>query len=189
MLWGRQGKTTRSSPGELVGILAGSEGLGGIAFDDPHTAQFVGITALNFILFAGGLSTDFPTIRPVLWKGMALSTVGVLLTAFSVGIFVHYLLGFSLPAGLLLGAIVSSTDAAAVFSILREDSSPVANWILRRVGLGEMGSGGIGLKGNLRPLLELESGSNDPGLFSYYFPDGSGKGRSFACGGAATVVL
>jgi len=146
----------------LVGILAGSEGIGGIAFDDPHTAQFVGITALNFILFAGGLSTDFPTIRPVLWKGMALSTAGVLLTALSVGVFVHYLLGFSLPAGLLLGAIVSSTDAAAVFSILREDSSPVANWILRRVGLGKMESGGIGLKGNLRPLLELESGSNDP---------------------------
>ena len=126
----------------LVGILAGSEGLGGIPFDDPHTAQFVGITALNFILFSGGLSTDFPTIRPILWKGMALSTLGVLLTALSVGIFVHYLLGFSMPEGLLLGAIVSSTDAAAVFSILRGK--------------------GIGLKGNLRPLLELESGSNDP---------------------------
>ena len=126
----------------LVGILAGSEGLGGIAFDDPHTAQFVGIMALNFILFSGGLSTDFPSIRPVLWKGMALSTIGVLLTGLSVGVFVHYLLGFSLPAGLLLGAIVSSTDAAAVFSILRGK--------------------GIGLKGNLRPLLELESGSNDP---------------------------
>ncbi len=126
----------------LVGILAGSEGLGGIPFDDPHTAQFVGITALNFILFSGGLSTDFPTIRPILWKGMALSTLGVLLTALSVGIFVHYLLGFTMPEGLLLGAIVSSTDAAAVFSILRGK--------------------GIGLKGNLRPLLELESGSNDP---------------------------
>jgi len=126
----------------LVGILAGSEGIGGIQFDDPHIAQFVGITALNFILFSGGLSTDFPTIRPILWKGMALSTLGVLLTALSVGIFVHYLLGFTLPEGLLLGAIVSSTDAAAVFSILRGK--------------------GIGLKGNLRPLLELESGSNDP---------------------------
>ncbi|HTI10402.1 MAG TPA: potassium/proton antiporter [Puia sp.] len=126
----------------LVGILAGSEGIGRIPFDDPHTAQFVGITALNFILFSGGLSTDFPTIRPVLWRGMALSTLGVLLTAISVGVFVHYLLGFTFPEGLLLGAIVSSTDAAAVFSILRGK--------------------GIGLKGNLRPLLELESGSNDP---------------------------
>src|SRR5882757_580173 len=126
----------------LVGILAGSEGIGGIPFDDPHTAQFIGITALNFILFSGGLSTDFQTIRPVLRTGMALSTLGVLLTALCVGVFVHYLLGFTLPEGLLLGSIVSSTDAAAVFSILRGK--------------------GIGLKGALRPVLELESGSNDP---------------------------
>ena len=126
----------------LVGILAGSEGIGGIPFDDPHTAQFIGIVALNFILFSGGLSTDFQTIRPVLRMGMLLSTLGVLLTALSVGVFVHYLLGFTLPEGLLLGSIVSSTDAAAVFSILRGK--------------------GIGLKGALRPVLELESGSNDP---------------------------
>jgi len=126
----------------LVGILAGSEGIGGIAFDNPTTAQFIGITALNFILFSGGLDTNFQTIKPVLWHGVALSTIGILLTASSVGIFAHYLLGFTLPEGLLLGAIVSSTDAAAVFSILR--------------------SKGIGLKGFLRPVLELESGSNDP---------------------------
>jgi len=126
----------------LVGILAGSEGVGGIPFDDMHTAHFIGITALIFILFSGGLSTDFHEIRPVLGTGVALSTVGVLLTAFSVGIFVHFLFGFSLPEGLLLGSIVSSTDAAAVFSILR--------------------GRGVGLKGSLRPVLELESGSNDP---------------------------
>jgi len=126
----------------LVGILAGSEGIGGIPFDDPHVAQFIGVTALNFILFSGGLDTDLKTIRPVLWKGIALSTVGVLLTTVAVGVFVHYLLGFTLPEGLLLGAIVSSTDAAAVFSILRGQ--------------------GIALKGYLRPVLELESGSNDP---------------------------
>lgn len=126
----------------LVGILAGSEGIGGIPFDDPHTAQFIGITALNFILFSGGLSTDWHTIRPVVRTGLALSTIGVLLTAVSVGVFVHYLLGFTFPEGLLLGSIVSSTDAAAVFSILRGK--------------------GIGLKGALRPVLELESGSNDP---------------------------
>jgi len=126
----------------LVGILAGSEGIGGIPFDDMHMAQFIGITALNFILFSGGLSTDFQTIRPVLRTGLALSTLGVLLTAVSVGVFVHYLLGFTFPEGLLLGSIVSSTDAAAVFSILRGK--------------------GIGLKGALRPVLELESGSNDP---------------------------
>ncbi|MBN9382096.1 MAG: potassium/proton antiporter [Chitinophagaceae bacterium] len=126
----------------LVGILAGSEGIGGIPFDDPHMAQFIGITALNFILFSGGLSTDWHTIRPVIRTGLALSTLGVLLTAVSVGVFVHYLLGFTFPEGLLLGSIVSSTDAAAVFSILRGK--------------------GIGLKGALRPVLELESGSNDP---------------------------
>ena len=126
----------------LTGILAGSEGIGGIAFDDPSTAQVIGIVALNFILFSGGLSTNFRTIEPVLRKGLALSTLGVLLTATSVGLFVHYLLGFSMPVGLLLGAIVSSTDAAAVFSILRGK--------------------GIHLKGDLAPMLELESGSNDP---------------------------
>ena len=126
----------------LVGILAGSEGLGGIPFDDPPLAQFIGIVALNFILFSGGLGTNFRTIEPVLRKGLALSTLGVLLTALSVGVFVHFLLGFSMPVGLLLGAIISSTDAAAVFSILR--------------------GRGIHLKGDLAPMLELESGSNDP---------------------------
>ncbi len=126
----------------LVGIAAGSEGIGGIPFDDMHTAQFIGITALNFILFSGGLSTEWHTIRPVIRTGLALSTFGVLFTAISVGVFVHYLLGFTFPEGLLLGSIVSSTDAAAVFSILR--------------------GRGIGLKGALRPVLELESGSNDP---------------------------
>jgi potassium/hydrogen antiporter len=126
----------------VVGVLAGSEGIGGIHFDNAALAQFIGITALNFILFSGGLDTNWQSIRPVLWRGVALSTLGVLLTACSVGVFVHYVFGFTLLEGLLLGSIVSATDAAAVFSILR--------------------SRGIGLKGFLRPVLELESGSNDP---------------------------
>jgi potassium/hydrogen antiporter len=126
----------------IIGMLAGSEGIGGISFDNPKLAKFIGIIALNFILFAGGIDTDWKTIRPVLWKGISLSTIGVFLTAFLVGIFVHLVTGFSLLEGLLLGSIVSSTDAAAVFSILR--------------------SKGLGLKGNLRQTLELESGSNDP---------------------------
>ena len=126
----------------LVGILAGSEGIGGIPFDDPPLAQLIGVVALNFILFSGGLGTNFRTIEPVLKKGLALSTLGVVLTALSVGIFVHLLLGFSMPVGLLLGAIISSTDAAAVFSILR--------------------GRGVHLKGDLAHVLELESGSNDP---------------------------
>src|SRR4028119_417493 len=103
----------------IVGVLAGSEGLGGIHFDNAGVAQFIGITALNFILFSGGLDTDWKSIRPVLWQGVALSTIGVILTALSVGAFVHFVFGFTLVEGLLLGSIVSATDAAAVFSILR----------------------------------------------------------------------
>jgi cell volume regulation protein A len=126
----------------IIGVLAGSEGIGGIHFDNATIAQLIGVTALNFILFSGGLDTNWQSIKPILWRGIALSTLGVFLTAISVGIFVHYILGFTILEGLLLGAVVSATDAAAVFSILRNK--------------------GIALKGNLRPVLELESGSNDP---------------------------
>ncbi len=126
----------------IIGMLAGSEGIGGIAFDNPRLTKFVGIVALNFILFSGGLETTYDSIRPILWQGIVLSTLGVLITAFSIGLFVCYISDFTLYEGLLLGAVVSSTDAAAVFSILRSKN--------------------IGLKNNLRPLLELESGSNDP---------------------------
>lgn len=126
----------------VVGMLAGSEGLGGIYFNDPQIAQFIGIVSLNFILFSGGLDTSWEAIKPVLKIGLSLSTVGVLLTALTLGTFVHFITDFSLMEGMLLGAIVSSTDAAAVFSILRAKS--------------------LGLKKNLRPTLELESGSNDP---------------------------
>ncbi len=126
----------------IVGMLAGSEGLAGITFDNPKVAKFLGTIALSFILFAGGIDTDFKSIRPVLWKGITLSTLGVFLTALLVGLFVYLVTDFTLLEGLLLGSIVSSTDAAAVFSILRSKS--------------------LGLKGNLRQTLELESGSNDP---------------------------
>jgi cell volume regulation protein A len=126
----------------IVGMLAGSEGIGGIYFDNAALAQFIGIVALNFILFSGGLDTHWQSIKPVMWRGVALSTIGVFVTALSVGIFVHYAFGFSLAEGMLLGSVISATDAAAVFSILR--------------------SKGIGLKGYLQPVLELESGSNDP---------------------------
>lgn len=125
-----------------IGMLAGSEGFGGIYFDDPQTAQLLGIVALNFILFSGGMDTKWESIRPILWRGISLSTLGVLFTAGVIGVFVHLITGFTLLEGLLLGSIVSATDAAAVFSILRTRN--------------------IGLKGHLRPILELESGSNDP---------------------------
>ncbi|HET8753085.1 MAG TPA: potassium/proton antiporter, partial [Salinimicrobium sp.] len=125
-----------------VGILAGSEGILGIQFNDPAIAQFVGIVSLNFILFSGGLDTSWKSIKPILWEGISLSTFGVLFTALSLGTFVWAITDFTIYEGLLLGAIVSSTDAAAVFSILRSKN--------------------LALKSNLRPTLELESGSNDP---------------------------
>lgn len=125
-----------------IGMLAGSEGLGGIYFNNPLVAQAIGVIALNFILFSGGFETDWKTIRPIVWHGVSLSTLGVLLTAVFVGLFVHAITDFTLYEGLLLGSIVSSTDSAAVFSILRSKS--------------------LALKGRLRPTLELESGSNDP---------------------------
>jgi cell volume regulation protein A len=125
-----------------VGMLAGSDGIGGIQFNNPAVANVVGVFALAFILFSGGLDTDWRSVRPVLPRAIVLATVGVAVTAFLVGWFAWAALGFAPMEALLLGAIVSSTDAAAVFAIMR--------------------SRGVGLKGNLKPLLELESGSNDP---------------------------
>ena len=125
-----------------IGMLAGSEGIGGIYFDNPKVAQAIGVIALNVILFSGGFDTDWKAIKPILWQGISLSTIGVLLTAISVGLFVCAITDFTIYEGLLLGSIISSTDTAAVFSILRSKS--------------------LALKGYLRPTLELESGSNDP---------------------------
>lgn len=126
----------------LIGMLAGSEGVGDIYFNDPRMAQSLGVVALSFILFSGGVDTRWSRVRPVLRQALALSTVGVFITALLVGGFAALFLDFSLYEGLLLGAIVSSTDAAATFAILRSRS--------------------VGLRGNIEPLLELESGSNDP---------------------------
>ena len=125
-----------------VGMLAGSDGIGGLYFNNPRIAQFIGVVSLNFILFSGGLDTSWKSVKPVLKEGIALSTVGVLITAVGLGYFIYWLTELTLYESLLLGAIVSSTDAAAVFSILRGKQ--------------------LGLKKNLRPTLELESGSNDP---------------------------
>ncbi|WP_405396539.1 potassium/proton antiporter [Maribacter sp. Asnod2-G09] len=125
-----------------IGMLAGSDGIGGIQFDDPKLAQFIGIVSLNFILFSGGLDTNWKAVKPILKEGIMLSTLGVLLTALTLGTFVYYVTDFTIYESMLLGSIVSSTDAAAVFSILRSKN--------------------LALKSNLRPTLELESGSNDP---------------------------
>ncbi len=125
-----------------VGMLAGSDGLLGLSFDNRQIAQDVGTIALIFILYAGGLDTNLKSIRPVMINGIILATLGVVLTAGAIAVLVKYLLGLDWLEALLFGSIISSTDAAAVFAIL--------------------GAKEISLRNNIRPLLELESGSNDP---------------------------
>ncbi|HSA32025.1 MAG TPA: potassium/proton antiporter [Candidatus Omnitrophota bacterium] len=125
-----------------VGMIAGSEGIGLIYFDNMPLAKSFGILALIFIIFSGGLDTHWKDVRPVVWMGILLSTAGVFLTAIITGCFAVFILKFSFLEGMLLGSIVSSTDAAAVFTTLRSKR--------------------ISLKKPLKPLLELESGSNDP---------------------------
>ena len=125
-----------------IGMLAGSEGLGGIYFDDAWVTRAVGVVALALILYSGGLDTRWASIRPVLGRGVVLATFGTLVTAGLVGLFVIWLTDLPPLQALLLGAVVCSTDAAAVFSILRARQ--------------------VRLPGDVRSLLELESGSNDP---------------------------
>ncbi|ADK84570.1 sodium/hydrogen exchanger [Desulfarculus baarsii DSM 2075] len=125
-----------------LGMLAGVDGPGGIQFDDAQLTNAVGALALTFILFDGGFNTRWSSARPVLLTGTILSTLGVMLTCGFMAAFAHWAMGLPLETALLLGAIVSSTDAPAVFAIL--------------------GGKSLGLKGRLKPLLEFESGSNDP---------------------------
>ncbi|MEL6607153.1 MAG: potassium/proton antiporter [Bacteroidota bacterium] len=124
-----------------IGMLAGSDGIGGINFENLQTAKTLGAITITLILFFGGLDTEFDHIKPIIWNGVLLSTIGVLVTAFSIGYVIYWATNLTLSESLLMGSIVSSTDAAAVFSILR--------------------SSNIRLKHNLAPTLELESGSND----------------------------
>jgi cell volume regulation protein A len=125
-----------------IGMLAGSDGLGGITFDNPSLVRSLGVTALVLILFSGGLDTEWSAVRPIVWQGLSLSTVAVLITALLIGVFVAWVQGFSFLEGLLLGAIVSSTDAAAVFMVLRARKTKIPRRLIQ--------------------LLEFESGSNDP---------------------------
>ena len=127
-----------------VGMLFGFDF---ISFNSPQLTQFIGMVALCIILFTGGMDTSFQEIRPIIGPGLVLSTVGVVLTALILALFVHLVapaIGFaiSFPMALLLAATMSSTDSASVFSILRSKKQ--------------------GLREKLRPILELESGSNDP---------------------------
>ncbi len=125
-----------------IGMIVGSDGLNWIYFDNYQVAQYLGIIALIYILFSGGLETKWTKIRPIISPGIALSTIGVVVSALIVGIFTYWLLNFSILEGILVGAIVSSTDAAAVFSVLRSNS--------------------LGFKYRLKELMEFESGTNDP---------------------------
>ena len=131
-----------------VGMLFGSDGFG-IQFENIQVAQNIGTIALCIILFSGGMDTNISEIRPVIAKGVILATIGVFMTALISGVMIWWILGMTMESAciglltsLLLASTMASTDSASVFSILR--------------------SKGLNLKNNLRPLLELESGSNDP---------------------------
>ena len=125
-----------------LGMLAGSDGIGGIAFDDARLTQLVGVIALAFILFAGGLQMPWAEARATVWSGISLSTLGVLISTAVVGGFLAFVLGYGWIEGLLIGAIVSSTDAAAVFSVMRAQRAPLRQRLFR--------------------ILQWEAGANDP---------------------------
>src|SRR3989441_4685806 len=126
----------------IVGMLAGEEGPGGIRFDDVRTTYVVGSIALALILFDGGLRTRFATFRSVLAPAVTLATLGVLITAALTAPAAKYLLGMSWTEALLVGAVVASTDAAAVFFLIH--------------------ARGLRLRPRVGATLEVESGSNDP---------------------------
>ena len=132
----------------LVGMLLGVDGLG-IRFDNYKHAQIIGMVALTIILFSGGMDTKFKDIKPILGPGVVLSTIGVLLTTLFTGVFIYvishafsHVIQIPLTFALLLAATMSSTDSASVFNILRSQK--------------------MGLRNKLQPMLEFESGSNDP---------------------------
>src|SRR5580692_6371811 len=126
----------------LVGMLAGESGPGGIKFDDVHTTYLVGSVALALILFDGGLRTRLATFRSVLAPSLVLATIGVLLTAALTAPVARFLLGFDWIQSLLVGAVVASTDAAAVFLLIH--------------------ARGLRLRPRVAATLEIESGTNDP---------------------------
>lgn len=125
----------------LLGMIFGSEGIVGINFDNYHMAEQIGSFGLIFILFYGGFCTNWKIAKPVASKAVLMSTLGVVITAGLTGLFCVGVIKVSLLEGLLIGAVVASTDAASVFSILRSQK--------------------LNLKGGLASLLEIESGSND----------------------------
>jgi cell volume regulation protein A len=126
----------------FIGMVAGEAGPGGLRFDDVHTTYVVGSVALALILFDGGLKTRFQAIRAVLAPSMVLATIGVLLTALITAPVAKYALGLNWTQALLTGAVVASTDAAAVFLLVHAQ--------------------GLRLRPRVGATLEVESGTNDP---------------------------
>lgn len=129
----------------ILGMLFGSDGIFKIPFDDYVIMEQIATIALIFIIFYGGFGTKWATAKPVVVKAAMLSTLGVVVTTALVGVFCHYVIKLPLILSFLLGAVISSTDAASVFSILRSKK--------------------LNLKEGTAPLLELESGSNDPAAY------------------------
>ncbi|MBS7009430.1 potassium/proton antiporter [Anaerostipes sp.] len=129
----------------FLGMIFGSEGIFKIEFSDFRAAEHICTAALIFIMFYGGYSTNWEYAKPAVKRAVVLSTLGVVMTAAMVCGCCYFLLKLPLPESFLIGSVVSCTDAASVFSIFRSKN--------------------LNLEGNLAPLLEIESGSNDP--FSY----------------------
>ena len=123
-----------------LGMLAGSEGIGGIEFDDAELARTLGTIALVLILFEGGLTAGWSEIRPVLGTAASLATVGTVVTACVAGLAAHWIFGLSVLEGMLVGAAIAATDSAAIFAVLRRST----------------------LEKRLARSLEGESGMNDP---------------------------
>ncbi len=126
----------------VIGISLDTSNLISSTVHNYELVQTISIFALIMIMFSGGLDTEVKLMKPIVKPGLSLSTVGVVITAFIIGIVVHLMLGLDLMLSLLLGSIISSTDAAAVFSIFKTQNMKIKN--------------------NLDSMLELESGTNDP---------------------------
>ena len=125
-----------------LGMLFGTDGIFKISFADFANTKDIASLALGFIIFYGGFCTKWTTAKPIIAKAAVLSTAGVFLTAVLTSVFCHFVLELSFLESFLIGAVISSTDAASVFSILKAKN--------------------LHLKENTAPLLEIESGSNDP---------------------------
>lgn len=125
-----------------LGMLAGVDGPGGFYFENFELTQGIGIACLLFILFSGGMGTDWRDVRRMAAPALLLATIGVVISAAIVALSAIFILGFGPLQGALLGAVIASTDAAAVFAVLR--------------------SSGLDLHGDVPALIETESGSNDP---------------------------